>query len=200
MADHPNVLRVAVITAHLSDPTVQIDEAALSAALAPLGLIFVGAKVAETAPELTALGLNAGICTQLRLRGITTVDKLCARSEADLLAAPGIGWPTIRTINRALSEIGRSLAGRPNFADTLDSITPDVAGTRHLEEFRLSRASANSASWQNSTSFVLAINASKPGSDSVSSRLSCGTLVYSPLPLTHLSTRSEISGISGGTT
>lgn len=55
--------------------------------------------------------IGAPATRALTAEGITDLDAVAARTEAELLALHGVGPRAIRTLRAALGELGRDLAG-----------------------------------------------------------------------------------------
>jgi carbon monoxide dehydrogenase subunit G len=68
------------------------------------------AAPAESSPALDGLGLSARTLASLHADGITTVEQLAAKSEAELLALDGIGRASASEIQAKLAELGQPKA------------------------------------------------------------------------------------------
>ena len=67
---------------------------------------------AASSPALDGLGLSARTLASLHADGITTVEQLAAKSEAELLALDGIGPASASEIKAKLAELGSPKSDR----------------------------------------------------------------------------------------
>ena len=118
---------IGIFAANLADMIANSDGGAPATAVPPAPEAApVAAPVAEAAPvadaapaapaasssALDGLGLSARTLASLHADGITTVEQLAAKSEAELLALDGIGRASVSEIKAKLAELGSQTTER----------------------------------------------------------------------------------------